>query len=260
VPPGAYLGPAAIDLPFFSWTAISWAGPAPSTTGAVVVTANGSNAGSYSVNGPYWLAGVSDGQGQGRLLFTGLSPLGSPATNANGLYAADACATPSQQLGAGTGCSPSALISSWDELPGPLAVDKQGNAFAVSTSFTSGNQEARGFLAAEVARGQGPAAGVPLLTLSGFSGGLAAITPTATAAGLLVFQPFDATTFLPLDVVEQSYSAGSSIAAIGTPTTLLHVATGVTSGFPLMTDDTDRLWVAFSGATSTTYVVLARIQ
>src|SRR4029077_668692 len=104
-------------------------------------TASGANAGSYSADGPYSLAGISDGQGQGRLLFTGLSPLGSPATNVIGLYAADACSAPSPQLGAGTGCSASAMISGWDESPGPVAVDKQGNAFAVSTSFTSGNQE-----------------------------------------------------------------------------------------------------------------------
>ncbi len=259
VPDMAYLGGQANDLPFFGWTTVFWTGPSPVTTGSIAAIASGAVAESYTVNGPYWVAGISDGQGQGRLLYTGLSPLGMPATTTNGLYAADACSLPMQELGAGTGCSASALISAWDETPGPVAVDKGGNAFAVLNSFSTGNQDARGFLAANVARGQGATPGVPLFTLDGHAGGLAAITPTSTTTGLLVFQPFDATTSDALDIVEQAYTAGTDIAPMGTPTTLLQVPAGTSTGLSFMTDDTDRLWVAFTGASSTTYVVLARV-
>ena len=208
---------------------------------------------------PYWLAGISDGQGQGRLLYTGLSALGSPSADVNGLYAADACASPSQELGAGTGCGASALISSWGEEAGPVAVDSAGNAFAVLTSASSSKQEARGFLAANVARGQGATPGVTLFTVGGFAGSLAAIAPTSSAAGLVVFQPLDATTFDALDVVEQAYTTASDIAPMGASAPLLHVPAGSTSGLSFMTDDADRLWVGYTGAGTTTYVVLGSV-
>ena len=257
VPSGAALASQAIDLPFFNWTAIGWTGPAPATTGAIEVIANGSVAATYTENAVFAFAGVSDGNGQGRLLFTGLSPLGSPSSDTNGVYAADACSSPVQALGAGSGCNASALISGWDDEPGPLVVDKTGNGFAVLTSV-SGTQEARGFSAANVARGEGATAGVVLFTVNGFAGSLAAITPTATNDGVLVFQPFNQTTFDALDVVAQKYTAQADIAASGTPSPFLHVPVE-TTGLSVMTDDTDRLWVAYSDATTTTYVVLARV-
>jgi hypothetical protein len=260
VPSGAYLGSQANDLPFFGWTTISWTGPSPSTTGAVLAIAAGAVAATYTANGPYAMVGVSDGSGQGRLLYTGLSALGAPSGNTNGVYAADACSSPMDELGAGTGCSASAVVSAWDEYSGPIAVDKAGDVFAVLTSASTSNQQARGFLAADVARGKGATPGVTLFTLSGFSGGLAAITPTANSPGVLVFQPFDANTYNALDVVAQRFTTSGALAAMGTTSKLLHVPSGTMSGLSFMTDDTDRLWVGYSDTTSTTYVVLAQTQ
>jgi hypothetical protein len=258
-PSGALFGAQANDLPFFGWTALSWTGPSPSTAGQVVLVSGGSAGTTYPVNGVLALAGVSDGAGQGRVLYTGLSPLGAPTTTVNGLYAADACSTPTPALGAGQGCATSTLVDAWDEYPGPVAVNKNGDAFVVLTSASAGTQEARGYAAVQVRRGAPAVEGATLFTVGGTSGALAALAPTAGASGLVVFQPFDFSSGEALDVIEQAYSvSGGVVAASGNPTTLLHVPSGSTTGYPFFTDGMDRLWVAVSGATSTTYVVLVR--
>ncbi len=259
VPTGAYLNAQANDLPFFGWTAISWTGPSPSTTGQIALIAGGAVATTYTANGPYWLAGVSDGAAQGRLLYTGLSPLDTVTTSVNGLYAADACSAPTPELGAGTGCSPSQLVDAWDEYSGPIALNKNGDAFVVLTSASTGTQEARGYAAAQVARGAPAAKGATLFTVGGYSGSLAAVAPDASMAGVVVFQPYDATTSFALDVIEQAYTvSGGVVAASGTPKTLLTVPTMMMAGASFLTDETSRLWVAVPGAAGTTYVVLRR--
>jgi hypothetical protein len=258
IPAGAYLGSQAIDLPFFGWTAFPWSGPSPSIAGDFDLIASGSLATSYPVNGPYSAAGVPAASSLGRFLFSGLSPLGMPATSTNGLYAADACSSPTEGLGVGTGCSASALVAAWGEDSGPVATDANGDVFAVLASASAGTQEARGFLASSVARGAAPTAGTTLFTIDGFGSSLAALVPTANDPGVVVFQPFDSTTFDALDVIEQQFTAAGSIAAMGTPSTLLTVPTGQAQGLSFMTDDSQRLWVAGTTASSTTYVVLVR--
>jgi hypothetical protein len=213
---------------------------------------------SYTVNGIYAVAGLPAASNLGRALYTGLSPLGSPATSKNGLYAADACDTPKDDLGAGTGCVPSAAVSTWGENSGPIAIDHDGNTFVVLTSASTNDQEARGFAAAKIARGAAPTAGVKLFTAPGFSGGMAAITPTSSAPGVMVFQAFDSTTFAPQDVIEQLYTVSSDVAAMGGTVKLLTVPAASTSGLSFMTDQSDRLWVASPGMSDTTYVVLQK--
>jgi hypothetical protein len=256
LPASTFLGAQALDLPFFGWTAISWTNPFPDSTGQFELVASGAIATSYTVNGPYGVAGVPDASSLGRLLYTGLSPLGMPTTNMPGLYAADACSSPAQALGTGTGCSASALVAAWGDNPGPVVTDSNGDLFAVMTSIATGMQEARGFAASSVARGAAATTGATLFTVAGFAGSLAALAPTASNPGLVVFQPFDSTTFDALDVVEQRFTTGSSLAAMGTPTKLLTVAPG--QGLSFLVDGSQRLWVAVSGTSSTTYVVLAR--
>jgi hypothetical protein len=259
VPTGAYLNAQANDLPFFGWTSISWTGPGSATTGPFEMIASGGTvATSYSANGPYWAAGVPAASSLGRFLYTGLSPLGAPTMNTAGLYAADACSSPMQELGAGTGCSASTLIDTWDEYAGPIVTDANNDLFAVMTSATAGNQEARGYIASSIARGAPAVTGTTLFTVDGYSGSLAALVPTTTDPGLVVFQPIDATTNDPLNVIEQQFTATGSIAAMGTPTTLLTVPAGASQGLAIMTDDSQRLWVAGSGTSTTTYVVLVR--
>jgi hypothetical protein len=246
----------AIDLPFFGWTAISWT--ATDLTGQFEMIASGAITTTYDANGAYSAAAVPAASSLGRLLYSGLSPLSTTTTttNTNGLYAADACSSPSQALGAGTGCSASSLVAAWDDYSGPVAADSNGDVFAVMTSFTNGNQEARGFLASSVARGSTATAGVTLFTLDGYAGSLAALSPSATDPGLVVFQAIDSTSNDALDVIEQKFTTGSSLAAMGTQTTLLTVPSG--QGLSFLVDGSQRLWVAVSGTSSTTYVVLAR--
>ena len=226
-------------------------------TGQFEMIASGAIATTYTANGPYSAGAVAAASSLGRFYYSGLSPLGMPTTSMTGLYAADACSSPAQALGTGTGCTAPALVDAWGENSGPVATDSNGDVFAVMTSFTNSNQEARGFLASSVARGSAATTGVTLFTMAGSSGSLAALSPTATVPGLVVFQPIDSTTYSPLDVIEQKFTTSTSLAAMGTPTTLLTLASGQTQGLSFLVDGSQRLWVAVNGA-STTYVVLAR--
>ncbi|MFT3775618.1 MAG: hypothetical protein QM820_60500 [Minicystis sp.] len=256
IPDGAYAGGQAIDLPFFGWTAISWTGAFPDTVGEVIMIEGSAVDRTYAVNGAYSVAGVGDATA-GRLLYTALSPIGAPTTDVNGFYAADACDMPKPDLGAGTGCQAPAEIAAWGDSSGPVAVDKDGNAFVVLASFGTGDQEARGFAAGEVARGAKATAGASLFTLPAFGSSLAAITPKNGKPGSLVFQPFDMNA-TPLDVIAQAYTVSSSVAAQGTPAKLLSMPANGAVSLALMTDDADRLWVAASGDKKTTFVVLDR--
>jgi hypothetical protein len=259
LPTGTFLGAQALDLPFFGWTAISWANPFPDTTGQFEMLANGAIVTSYDVNGPFGVTAVPAASSLGRLLYSGLSPLGMDTTTTNALYGADACSSPAQALGTGTGCSASAAVAAWGDSSGPVVADSNGDVFAVLNSFAAHTQEARGFLASSVARGSAATAGVTLFTLPGFSGSLAALSPTATDPGLVVLQPFDSTSFDALTVIEQKFTTSSSgLTAQGTATSLLTVPAGQMQGVALLVDGAQRLWVGLSGASSTTYVVLAR--
>ncbi|HVT09440.1 MAG TPA: hypothetical protein VHO67_18395, partial [Polyangia bacterium] len=259
LPGGAFLGAQAVDLPFFGWTAITWINAFPNTTGQFEMIANGAIATTYAVNGAFGVAALPAASSQGRLVYSGLSPLGTSAAAANGLYEADACSSPTPGLGSGTGCSASAAVATWGENSGPVVADSSGDVFAVMSFFSTSTQEGRGFSAASIARGAGPAAGAPLFTLAGFPGSLAALSPGTATPGVVVFQPFDSTTFDALDVVEQKFTTtGGSLAVMGTASTLLTVPSGQMAGLSFLVDGSQRLWVAIGGASSTTYVVLAR--
>jgi hypothetical protein len=257
-PAGSYLGSQALDLPFFGWTAILYTNS--DFTGKLETIASGAVTTSYDADGIYGLAALPASSSLGRLLFSGLGALGSTTSGTNGLYQADACSSPSQGLGIGTGCSASALISGWGQASGPVATDSDGDVFSVMSSYSgaaAGTQEARGFLASTVARGAGATAGVTLFTIGGFGSSLAALSPTATAPGVLVFQPFDSTSYDALDVIEQKFTTtGGSLAAAGTQSTLLTVTAN--QSLSLIVDGSERLWAAASGGSSTTYVVLVR--
>lgn len=256
IPAGAFAGAQAVDLPFFGWTAISWTGAFPDTAGKVLMIKDGAVGASYDANGVYAIAAAGSATG-GRLLTTALSPIGSTASGANALYGADACDTPAPDLGAGTGCGAPAAIAAWGDSSGPLAVDRDGNAFAVLASFATGDQEARGFAAAEIARGAAPADGASLFTLPGFGSSLAALAPSGSSPGLLVFQPFDMNA-APLDVIAQPYTVASGVTAMGAPAKLLAMPAVGAAALSLVADDQDRLWVAASGDAATTFVVIAK--
>ena len=263
IPAGAYLGSQAVDVPFFGWTALAYTGAFPDLTGELLLVKGSAVDQRYATNGAYATAGIGAAGMKGRLLLTGLSTVGDAKAGANGLYAADTCGTPAQPSllpGMDASCKAPIGVAAWGDSSGPVAVDHEGNAFVVMSSFDD-PQEARGFDAASVARGAAPSAGTKLFTIPGFGSNLAALAPTATAPGILAYQPSSGTTYLPEDVLEQEYTVtGGKLAAMGVPKTLLQAATPDAFLY-LIVDDQDRLWVGtdkVAPATGATYVVLAR--
>jgi hypothetical protein len=263
IPAGAFLGGQAVDVPFFGWTALAYTGAFPDTTGELLLVKGSAVDKRYATNGAYATAGIGAANAQGRLLLTGLSTVGDATAGANGLFAADTCGTPAMPSllpGMDATCKAPITVATWGDSSGPVAVDHAGNAFVVMSSF-DGSQEARGFDAASIARGAAPTAGAKLFTIPGFGSSVAALAPTATAPGIVAYQPSDGATFLPQDVLEQQYTvSGGKLAAMGVPTTLLKAATANALLYVIV-DDQDRLWVGtdkVAPATGATYVVLQR--
>lgn len=259
---GVYLGAQALDLPFFGWTAISWTGAFPDTLGEVVTLTASAKAAAFAVHGFYAGASLTAPGGQGRLVYSGLSPVGDAALGASGLYAADSCGDAANGSflpdGSGT-CGAPALVAAWGDASGPVAADGAGNVFAVLTSF-DGTQEARGFASSTITRGAGPTEGVPVFTLPGFGSGLAALAPTPDAPGLLFFQPNDAAEpYAALDVVATRFTSdGTTLAADGEPKPALTLATPNTA-LSMFVDPSGKLWVGVpTGAHEAVFVVLDR--
>jgi hypothetical protein len=260
IPMGAFLGAQAVDLPFFGWTALAWTGAFPDLAGELLLVKGSVVDKRYATNGAYAIGASSAANMQGRVLLTGLSAVGDAKAGANALFAADTCGTGALLPGMDATCKAPITVATWGDSSGPIAVDHAGNAFVVMSSFDD-TQEARGFDAASIARGAAPTEGLKLFTIPGFGTNLAALAPTATAPGIVAYQPTNGTTFLPEDVLAQQYTAtGGKLAAMGAPTTLLQAAT-MSAMLYVMVDDQDRLWVGTDKAaptTGATYVVLAR--
>jgi hypothetical protein len=263
VPEGGFLGSQAIDLPFFGWTALSWTGQFPATQGELALTGGAAVEARYPVNGLFAGAGLASmGGGHGRVVYAGLSALEDAASSENGLYAADSCGSEGDDprlLPDGDGsCAAPTLVAAWGDASGPVAADAQGNLFAVLASF-GGDQEARGFSAAAIARGAAPTEGDTLFVVPGFGTSLAALAPLEGDDGWLLFQPASSSTFEALDVVAQRYAASDEgIEAEGQPATLLALTTPNTS-LALLTDDDGRLWVgAPREGGGSAFVVIAR--
>ncbi len=214
----------------------------------------------YPTNGAFATAGAGAAGAQGRLLLTGLSPVGDAKAGANALYAADTCGTaaqPSLLPGQDASCKAPIEVAAWGDSSGPVTFDRDGNAFAVMTSY-DGTQEARGFDAASIARGAGPTAGVKLFSIDGYGANAAALAPTPTAPGIVAYQPSSGTTFKPEDLLEQQYTVtAGKLAAVGTPKAMIHPATADAFLY-VMVDDHEHLWVGTDLGAGATYVVLAR--
>ncbi|WP_437807978.1 hypothetical protein [Sorangium sp. So ce1078] len=241
IPDGAFLGGQAVDLPFFDWTAISWTGAFPDTLGELLLIEDRAVATRYEVNGFFAAAAV-----EGRLLHTGLSPVGDPDARTNGLYAADRCGAAGQDARLApegdASCAEPAAVAAWGDSSGPVAADRRGNVFAVLPS-AGGEQQARGFAAGAIARGAGPAEGDVLFSLPGSGMSLAALAPEQGAPGLLVFQPNDPATYEALAPIAVAFSDdGGRVRADGSPASLIELATAGTS-LSLLADEANRLWI-----------------
>jgi len=260
VPMSGFLSGQAVDVPVFGWTALSWTGVSPNLAGELLLIKGAAVDKRYPTYGAYANAGIPAANSQGRVLLTGLSPVGDAKEGSNGLYAADSCGTaaqPSLLPGGDVTCKAPITVAAWGNASGPVTVDHDGNAFAVMSSF-DGTQEARGFDAASIARGAAPASGVTLFKIPGFGSNVAAVAPKAAAPGFVAYQPISPTTFLPEDMIEQPYTVTSGkLAAVGAPKPLLKSAVANALIYVIV-DDQDRLWAGVDTGTGATYVVLAR--
>lgn len=256
--PQGFASAQLVDLPFFGWSALGWSGAFPDTQGEVVLVEGGAVAARFDVNGLFSLATLAGSVADtGRVFYSGLSSLEDPVGAKNGLYLADACGTDAQPALATTqdpACF-GGLLEGWGDASGPIALDADGNLFAVHSSF-DGTQEAKGWAASQLAPGAPISAGTSTFVMPGFGGPLAALAPEGPHAGALLFQPSDPATFESLDVVVQAYSASGAIEPSGAPTALLDLPDAV--AVALVADDQGRVWVGVPSVAGTTFVVLAR--
>lgn len=249
----------AVDLPFFGWTAVSWA-DGLDESGALVLTTDNVVAQQYAIDGVVSVVGVGD-SAAGRLLSAANSPLGAPASGTAGLYAATTCTSSGQGLGVDAGCPTPILIDGWSDYGRTVFLDSAGNAFAAMES-RSASVETRGFSAAQVAPGAPPVTGTTLLVADNEDPVLmAAVAPEGTSAGVLVIQTTLATTGTASDVIERPYLVDGGVILTGTPGTLLRLTATQSEPLWLMTDPSNRLWVTVPNQASgpgTTFFVLAR--
>jgi hypothetical protein len=253
VSPSDFYSGQLLDL-LTDQSALAWTGPfmAMPPKGAIELVSDTTSKASHTAIDVFSLAKIGpDANGVARLLYTGTTALDA-ATNGgvNGLYAADFKAT-----GAVDG-TPS-LVAGWGENSGPVAVDSAGNAFAIGVTTSTGMQELRGFEASKIKPLSSAVSGDVLLDTAGSGTALAAIAPTGSKPGLLVFQP-DSTSFMYEDVALVSYTVAAGKITSTAPVTLLKLATANT-GFTLTVDNTDRIWVGAQAPNmSSTFIVLAR--
>ncbi len=262
IPGNAYLGAHAVDVPSLDLTTMGWAGQFPATQGSLVLTDGATLTKSYGINGIFAVSALGGPEDTGRVLYTGLSELENENASLNGLYAGDACAASQGLTPEGAAeCAAPTLIASWGDASGPVAVDTQGNVFAVMPTFAN-LQTARGFAASTIAPGSGPAAGDLIFSLPGFGSALAAMAPTDDDPGLLVFQPNAGTDpYDALDAVVVEYTAeGGTIVPKDEPSPLLRL-TAPNTALALFTDGAGRLWVGVrTPEDATTFFVFVRSE
>jgi hypothetical protein len=183
-----------------------------------------------------------------RVLYTGLSPVGGPAEGRPGLYAAELAS-------AASGFEGSTLVDEFGQATGPLALDADGRLFAIMTNFGDGTQEVRTYAAADVDSASPPVVGASFATLDGYGDALAALAPTASAPGLLVFQPNDAAgPHQP--VVLWRYAADG--APEGATPSAWFTPDAPDTNVTLTSDDDGQLWVGIDGGATSTLYVFAR--
>jgi hypothetical protein len=248
--PSPFVTPLAVDLPIAPWTMIGWTGL--DSTGEILAV-DGETVAERWANAGYFGAGAVGDAASARLLHTGLDPLGNDALpGVPGFYASDFCRGPMLCNG-GAGA-----VDFWGSNTGPVAVDAIGTAFAVMTDFGAGTQELRGYAAAAVAPGSPPSPDAPTMwTLEGFGTALAAVPPTSGESGIVLYQPFDPSSFAALDLVGQRYKADAT--ADGPYETAVTFVTDGTE-VSLVSDTSGRVWMGVpdAGADTTVFYVLDR--
>jgi hypothetical protein len=260
LPSTLYWGSQAVDLPFFGWTAIAYTGNGAGFPGELVMVDGSASLTRYNVNGLFSMNAV--GLSGGRLLYTGLSAIGTTATTTNvgALYAADACGTatvtPRLVPGGDATCKAPQQLATWKSgTSGPVTKDLNENVFAVLETF-GGDEEIRGFERSTIAHNGAATAGNTVATITG--GG----TEMAADGKTVFFQPTDNATYAALDVVAVDYtvdSAAKKVTGVAAPRGFLKLVTAGTA-VSLVADGVGRLWVVVgkpgAGATESWVFVL----
>jgi hypothetical protein len=227
-------------------TAFSYTGDDFATEGGLVA---------LDADGPVAEATLIGGFGMAvsgeQLLVTSLKAPAGNGPNAAGFYGAELCV---DELA----CNPFE-IAAWGDNTGPLAVDLDGNAFAVMVTFgETTTQEARGWTADQIASGADAGDGATVFAIDESGSPLAAIAPEGEEPGILVFQPAG---LAPLEPVAVRYTAGATVEALDEdPVPLLDLAD---DGAPVTftTDGLGRVWVGVPvGVDATRFVVLDRVR
>jgi hypothetical protein len=259
LPATMYWGSQAVDMPFFGWTAIAYTGNGAGFPGELVLVDGSANLTRYNVNGLFSMNAV--GLSGGRMLYTGLSTIGTTAstTNVGALYAADACGTasvtPRLVPGSDATCKAPQQIAAWKSgTSGPVTKDVNENVFAVLETFGA-EEEIRGFERSAIAHNAVGTAGNTVATITG--GG----TEMAADGKTVFFQPTDNATYAALDVVAVDYTVDSTakkVTAAAQRSFLKLVTAG--TGVSLVADGVGRLWVVVAkpgaGATESWVFVL----
>ncbi|NUP10166.1 MAG: hypothetical protein HOW73_29295 [Polyangiaceae bacterium] len=257
VPADAYWGPIAVevdtsseqDCPAATAVAMSWTGQDFFNEGEIVSVAD-ATATSVTATGVFGMAASGE-----RLFYTGLSEAGGPTNGMLALYAADAHSACTGGFAAG------GSIDAWGLAGGPVALDADGNLFAVLTDYTTSTQEIRAFDATEVEPGDPAVMGTEIATMDGYGDALAAVAPTATEPGIVATQPNLGKAGTHGEIVGIEYTVDAGVFTPGATSTLLDV-TDADENVVLFTDDQGRLWVGLSRDEETnpvaTFFVLAR--
>ncbi|HHH29376.1 MAG TPA: hypothetical protein ENK57_13665 [Polyangiaceae bacterium] len=241
----------AVDLPDTPLTLVGWA---DATLAGQLIALDGTTiADAWDAHGYFWGAALSDGTTT-RLLHSSLSELGANAADTSGVYAADWNA-------ASPGTPTNGTVDTWGLANGPVAVDADGNAFAVMTDYINGNQILRGWPAAAVAPDTtGSVVGTELWDLPGFGSSLAALAPSGNE-GLVFYQAqtFDGNGVVNDDVTLQRYEIdGGAVAPLGVPTTGISLVAD-NAEVVLFADSANRLWIGTAdGSSGSVFYVLDR--
>lgn len=235
-----FMNATAVDLPFDNWTLVGWS-EFGSSAGEAIMLDGDAVAARFDVFGLFSGVGVRVGDDK-RLLTASLGELHKTVEIGNevpvaGLYAAEFCE------GASLCSLPNDEVHQQGDANGPVAIDDDGNVFAMFPNLTDGNQTLRGFAADGVAPGGGVSEGTELYTIDDSGLSLAARAPDETGPGHVFFQAYDFTDGYG-DVTVQRYSvSGDTLSAEGTQSTAFEQVMDTAVEFGMMTDDAGRLWM-----------------
>ena len=230
-----YVNRVAVDLPFSEWTAVSWARfGAPA--GELVLLASDKLDKRFDVEGLFTLAGIA-GDKTNRIVHASLSAMAAPGAAKVGLYTADFCGTALCPMGA-------AETHVEGDASGPVAVDLDGNVFAMFPNLANATQTLRAYPALAIAPGATNPAGVEFFEMPGAGAALAALAPKGDSPGYVFLQPTIAFDYKNMVVQRFKIAAGMTgeLVTDGVAHDAL-IPTKANTELRIFTDDAGRLWV-----------------